>query len=67
MVGAFKNLLTDPGEWHPSMEGLDFNRIDGEVAARLEEAFTEEEVFSALSNLNGDKAPGLDGFSLSFW
>ena len=49
------------------MEGLDFNRIDGEVAARLEEAFTEEEVFSALSNLNGDKAPGLDGFSLSFW
>ena len=67
MVRAFKNLLIDPGEWHPSMEGLDFNRIDGEVAARLEEAFTEEEVFSALSNLNGDKAPGLDGFSLSFW
>ena len=25
MVGAFKNLLTDPGDWHPSMEGLDFN------------------------------------------
>ena len=67
MVGAFKNLLIDPGEWHPSMEGLDFNRIDGEVAARLEEAFTEEEVFSALSNLNGGKASGLDGFSLSFW
>ncbi|RVX10737.1 Transposon TX1 uncharacterized 149 kDa protein [Vitis vinifera] len=41
--------------------------IDGEDAARLEEAFTEEEVFSALSDLNGDKAPGPDGFSLSFW
>ena len=67
VVGAFKNLLIDPGEWHPSMEGLDFNRIDGEDAARLEEAFTEEEVFSALSDLNGDKAPGPDGFSLSFW
>ena len=67
MVGAFKNLLIDPGEWHPSMEGLDFNRIDGEDAARLEEAFSEEEVFSTLSDLNEDKAPGPNGFSLSFW
>ena len=49
------------------MEGLDFNRIDGEDAARLEEAFTEEEVFSALSDLNGDKAPGPNCFSLGFW
>ena len=67
VVGAFKNLLTDPGEWHPSMDGLAFNRIDGEEAARLEEVFTEDEVFSALSDMNGDKAPGPDGFSLSFW
>ncbi|RVX01696.1 Transposon TX1 uncharacterized 149 kDa protein [Vitis vinifera] len=67
VVGAFENLLTDPGDWHPSMEGLDFNRIAGEDAARLEGVFTEAEVFSALSDLNGDKAPGPDGFSLSFW
>ncbi|RVW78982.1 Exonuclease 1 [Vitis vinifera] len=38
--------------------------LDGEG---LEEAFTKEEVFSALSDLNGDKASGPDGFSLSFW
>ena len=56
MVGAFKDLLTDPGDWHPSMEGLDFNRIGDEEVARLEEVFSEEEVFSALSDLNGDKA-----------
>ncbi|RVX14296.1 Transposon TX1 uncharacterized 149 kDa protein [Vitis vinifera] len=67
VVGAFKDLLTDLGDWHPSMEGLDFNRIDVEEAARLEEVFSEEEVFSALSDLNGDKAPGPDGFPLSFW
>ena len=66
MVGAFKDLLTDPGGWHPSMEGLDFNRIGDEEAARLEEVFSEEEVFSALSDLNGDKASGPNGFPLSF-
>ena len=26
-----------------------------------------EEVFSTLSKLNGDKAPGSDGFPLAFW
>ena len=67
VVGAFKDLLTDLGDWHPSMEGLDFNRIDVEEAARLEEVFSEEEVFFALLDLNGDKAPGPDGFPLSFW
>ncbi|RVW36717.1 hypothetical protein CK203_099199 [Vitis vinifera] len=63
---ARKDQLTDPGGWHPSMEGLDFNRIGDEDAARLEEVFSEEEVLKALSDLNGDKAPGPDGFPL-FW
>ena len=66
VVGAFKDLLTDPRGWHPFMEGLDFNKIDVEEAARLEEVFSKEEVFSALSDLNGDKALGPDGFPLSF-
>ena len=29
--------------------------------------FTEEEILAAISGLNGDKAPGLDGFRLAFW
>ena len=67
VVSAFQNLMVDPGDWHPSLNGLDFDRIDVEEVARLEEVFTEEEVFSAFSNLNRDKAPNLDGLSLSFW
>ncbi|RVW15364.1 LINE-1 reverse transcriptase-like [Vitis vinifera] len=47
--------------------GLDFNRIGDEDAARLEEVFSEEEVLKALSDLNGDKAPGPDGFLIRFW
>ncbi|RVW40956.1 putative ribonuclease H protein [Vitis vinifera] len=38
-----------------------------EEAARLEEMFSLEEVYLALSELNEDKAPGLDGFPIAFW
>lgn len=34
------------------------------MATKLEEAFSSKEVFVALSNLNGDRAPGPDGFIL---
>ncbi|RVW98661.1 putative ribonuclease H protein [Vitis vinifera] len=33
----------------------------------LEAPFSEEEVFGALSDLNGDKASGSDGFTMAFW
>ncbi|RVW99076.1 Transposon TX1 uncharacterized 149 kDa protein [Vitis vinifera] len=36
-------------------------------AVRLEEMFSLEEVYLALSELNGDKAPGPDGFPIAFW
>ena len=41
--------------------------IGSESATKTKEPFTEEEVFAALSELNGDKAPGPDGFSMAFW
>ena len=41
--------------------------IGEDQAAKLEEMFTEEEILAAVSGLNGDKAPGPDGFPLAFW
>ena len=67
VVEAFKTLLSNTGEWRASLDGLSFQRISEEEAARLELPFTEEEVFIALNDLNGDKAPGLDGFTIAFW
>ena len=49
------------------MNGLVFDRLAGEEVARLEEAFSIKEVVFALFDLNGDKAPGPDGYSLAFW
>ena len=67
IMNAYKGLLSDPGVWRASPEGLDFSRLDDLAASKLEESFTEEEVHAALLNLKGDKAPGLDGFTAAFW
>ena len=66
-MDALKTLLSDVGEWRASLDGLSFQRITVEEAARLEVSFTIEEVFTTLSNLNGDKVPGSDGYTLAFW
>ena len=67
LVDAFKNLLSAPRVWRPSLPELSFNEIESGVAAKLEEVFSEEEIWTATSGLNGDKAPGPDGFPLAFW
>ncbi|RVW71613.1 Transposon TX1 uncharacterized 149 kDa protein [Vitis vinifera] len=67
VVRAYQDLLSNPGGWHPSISSLEFDRIGREEAARLEEMFSLEEVYLALSELNGDKAPGPDGFPIAFW
>ena len=67
LIEAFKNLLSAPSEWRPSLPDLSFNEIGLEAASKLEEAFSEEEIWTAISGLNGDKALGPDGFSLAFW
>ena len=57
IVRAFKSLLMDTGKWRANIDGLTFQSINEDEASKLENPFTMEEVFTALSNLNGDKAP----------
>ena len=66
IVDPFKSLLSDQGEWRANLEGLNFSRIDQLEATRLELPFLEEEVYSALCKLNGDKAPSPNGFIVAF-
>ena len=67
IVNAFKELLSNPGVWRASPEGLNFSKLEELEAARLELPFFEEEVQTALFDLNGDEAPGPDGFTVAFW
>ncbi|KAL4318179.1 hypothetical protein GQ457_18G008490 [Hibiscus cannabinus] len=42
------------------------NSISPESSTRLERPFTMEEIISALSSLDGSRAPGPDGFNMNF-
>ena len=67
LVGACQSLLSSSNNWCPPFPDLPFNLIGEDQAVKLEEMFTEEEILAAVVGLNGDKAPGPDGFSLAFW
>ena len=56
IVEAFEDQLTDPEEWRANFEGLSFPGLIELEALSLEVSFSLEEVHSALSDLNGDKA-----------
>ena len=61
IVAAFEDLLKDPRDWRANFDGLSFSRLSELDATNLEVPFSLEEVHSALSDLNGDKALGPDG------
>ena len=67
VVQVFYSLVSKTDKWRPKCNGLQVGVLEGEDAAMLETPFSEEEVFGALSDLNGDKVPSLDGFSMAFW
>ena len=54
----FQELLTDPGDWKPSIEGLNFERLEEREVERLEQPFSEEKVFEALKGCCSEKHQG---------
>ena len=59
---AFHNLLTDPKVWHPNLLGIHFSTLDSLEATSLEGNFSEEKVWTTLSNMNDDKGDVLEVF-----
>ena len=67
IVDFYKNLFSEIGDRRPTLDGLTLSAIDREEADFLDKVFTEDEVFEAVKNMNGDKASGPDRFSLAFF
>jgi hypothetical protein len=49
------------------LDGLSFDSIGEALATRLERVFEEREVWEVVKAMNGDKALGLDDYSLVFF
>ena len=67
VVNAFQQLLSEEQSWKADIEGLQLQRLSHAKAKGLEQPFTEKEIHAALMGMNGDKAPGPDGFTVAFW
>ena len=53
--------------WKADIGRLQFDQISQQEAENLERPFTEDEIHVALMEMNGDKAPGPDDFTMAFW
>ena len=49
------------------LDDVAFSRISEEDASWLDRPFDEDEVFGVVHDFNGDKASGLDGFTMAFF
>ena len=67
IANAFKDLLTGTSDWRENFDILTCSRLNDMEASSLEIPFSMEEVTSALSDLNGDKAPSSNGLTVAFW
>ena len=67
VVNAYQQLLLESSDWKTDIGRLQLNQISLQEEGMLELSFSEAEVQAALMDMNGDKAPGPDGFTLAFW
>ena len=61
----FEKLYASPTGEFWSVEGLDWSPISEESASRLDSPFTEEEISRAIFQLDRDKAPGPNDFTIA--
>ncbi|RVW93052.1 LINE-1 retrotransposable element ORF2 protein [Vitis vinifera] len=67
IANAYQQLLLENPGWKADIGGLLLNQISPSEADGIEIPFSETEIFTTLMGMNGDKAPGPDGFTIAFW
>ena len=67
VVNFYQRLYIESVTWRPSMDGLEFASIEEDEQLELESDFSKEEVVKVLHEMEGDKAPGLDGFTMALF
>ena len=67
MEQFYHSLYQESEAWKPEVDGLAFDSIKPTDRDLLERLFDKEEVVQVLQNLQGDKAPRPDGFTMAFF
>ena len=62
VVQFYKTLYQEFEEWRPFVEGLEFDQI-----GELERRFEKDEILLVVRDMEGDKAPSPNGFSMAFF
>ncbi|RVW50857.1 Transposon TX1 uncharacterized 149 kDa protein [Vitis vinifera] len=64
-ITIFQKALLESSWESWRVEGIDWSPISEESASRLDSPFAEAEIFNAIFQLDRDKAPGPDGFTIA--
>uniref|UniRef100_A0A2N9IRA3 Reverse transcriptase domain-containing protein n=1 Tax=Fagus sylvatica TaxID=28930 RepID=A0A2N9IRA3_FAGSY len=67
IVQFYSSLYQENEPWRPVIDGLPFASIGAAARAHLERPFELEEVVQVLKDVQGDKAPGPDGYTMAFF
>ena len=67
VVRFYKSLYKEFEGWRPFVEGLEFDRIGDMERVWLERKFKREVILQVVRDLEGDKAPGPDEFTMAFY
>ena len=67
VVHFYQSLYTESDTWCPFMDGLEFASIEEDERLDQEMDFSKEEVVKVLQEMEGDKAPSPDGFTMAFF
>ena len=63
----YHHLFQESESWRLEMDGIEFDSISSSDRIMLERPFDKEEVLQVIQNLQGDKAPSPNSFTLAFF
>jgi hypothetical protein len=67
IVEFYKKLYSEQYQWRPKADDLSFLSIDEDDRIWMECEFEEDEIWAVIQNFKGNKALGLDGFTMAFF
>jgi hypothetical protein len=67
VVEFYSTLYQESEAWRPRVEELPFWTIGEKARTMLERPYDKEEILQVLKDLQGDKAPGPDGYTMAFF